>query len=263
MNAWLSLFSPKRIWKGMRWLFSSEKLDYADVPASDRKRSIQFYWKYLFYAESLDESGEPEIHRPSFFSWLFSAEPIDGGVIDIEANAAPLSNYFRTKGRSPMEHAKHLVRAILLILVVLCILELFRQSMRPESYGQSGPFREVAMKEKTALPIVYQDKQLCISCHESKAKTVLASKHGVIDCQICHAPLGRHAAEGAKPEEKNEDMAIDRSPELCLRCHQKLTARPEAIKQIDFSKHMIDNELKEELVPGLCLECHSSHEPDL
>ncbi len=135
-----------------------------------------------------------------------------------------------------MTHAKHIVRAILLIMLCVGCFEIFRQWMRPESFGELGHFRANAIRDMEELPINYFSGDACNSpsCHESQSKSVKGGKHATIDCQMCHGPLDNHA-DG---EKKLADMPVDHSPDLCLRCHELLPARPVTIKQIDFAEHM-------------------------
>lgn len=160
-----------------------------------------------------------------------------------------------------MIHAKHLIRALLLVSVCLAGAEVFRQTMKPESFGELGHFRADAISDMMQQSIVYEDKSACATdhCHADVAQTVAGNKHQSIDCQMCHAPLGNHA----DATQKTADMIVNRSPELCLRCHEFLTARPETIKQIVFSEHTNELGLPDVRSEGLCLDCHASHEPGL
>ena len=160
-----------------------------------------------------------------------------------------------------MEHAKHIIRALLLIIVVFVCAEVFRQSMIPTGYGEPGHYQAVAISQVQETSIHYVDSRTCASasCHEAEASEVLGDKHASIDCQICHAPLGDHANN----DEKLADMTMDRNPALCLRCHERLEARPETLKQISFAEHMEELDMPVSRDEGLCLECHSAHSPEI
>ena len=158
-----------------------------------------------------------------------------------------------------MEHAKHLVRAFLLILVFSSGFEIFRQSMRPPSFGELGHFRADVIQESQQLPIVYGDFQECGACHKEQMTTLQQSKHGAINCQLCHAPLSLHA----NAKDKIAEMPGNRSAALCLRCHEALLARPETIRQINLAKHMEDQEIKDIEKDGVCIQCHTAHQPDI
>jgi nitrate reductase cytochrome c-type subunit len=54
-------------------------------------------------------------------------------------------------------------------------------------------------------------------------------------------------------------MPINRSTALCLRCHQRLTARPKEFPQIDSPAHVTDKGA--EFAADICLECHDAHNP--
>lgn len=158
-----------------------------------------------------------------------------------------------------MKHAKHLVRVFLLLIVVFSCLEIVRQSVRPATFGELGHFRAAAIDDAKAEPVIYGDVSECASCHEEHVKSLAGSKHSTINCQLCHAPLSTHAAKG----EKIADMPINQQAALCLRCHELLPARPADMAQINLAQHMKDQEIKDIDEPGVCLQCHDVHEPDL
>jgi hypothetical protein len=54
-------------------------------------------------------------------------------------------------------------------------------------------------------------------------------------------------------------MEINRSFDFCMRCHQKLPARPGSFPQISAVDHLA--EFKMELKDTVCLVCHSPHDP--
>jgi len=158
-----------------------------------------------------------------------------------------------------MEHAKHLIRAVLLILAAAAATVVFLQMMRPASFGALGHFRANAIQDAQAFPAVYGEVQECASCHKEQAETVSKAKHSVINCQMCHGPLSAHADKG----QKIADMPIDRYASLCLRCHESLPARPESMKQINLAEHSKNQEIEDIHAEGVCLQCHTVHEPDI
>lgn len=158
-----------------------------------------------------------------------------------------------------MEHAKHLVRAVLLILVVSAGFEIFRQTMKPASFGIMGHFRADAIAEAQAQPVLLGDSTQCASCHDDVFQVVQAGKHGKIDCQLCHAPVQHHIEN----DEKIAEMPQNRSAFLCFKCHEKLDGRPPSIQQIDISQHMEEQEITDLRQEGVCLDCHAVHEPNL
>ncbi len=158
-----------------------------------------------------------------------------------------------------MKHAKHIIRALLLIIVIFVFAELSRQFMRPESFGEREYYWAIALQEAMEKPARHADRALCGSaeCHADIAETHGEGTHTVIDCQICHALLENHGDRDRDPTV----MPIDRSPDLCLRCHERLAARPSTFKQIGFIEHMRELEMPEVREEGLCVECHDPHGP--
>jgi predicted CXXCH cytochrome family protein len=92
--------------------------------------------------------------------------------------------------------------------------------------------------------------EYCGECHEKIVKVRSAKLHGIIACENCHGPAYTHP-------EKPEKLVIDRSRELCLRCHTSLpytTSERKRIPGIDPKEHN----------PGIeCVKCHDAHNPKL
>jgi predicted CXXCH cytochrome family protein len=159
------------------------------------------------------------------------------------------------EGTSPLAHAKHVVRAALILLVFLVVLVLGRSAFVPPSWGEYGSYRASSVPELMAKPVIHGGRTACASCHPDEHDTVLGGGHARVQCEICHAPLAVHAAN----EEKIADMPVRRAAELCLGCHQRLAARPRAFPQIEPATHLEENGAE----PGqeACVECHDPHEP--
>jgi len=104
--------------------------------------------------------------------------------------------------------------------------------------------------EWKAFKVKYQGKEYCGECHDEKYESNMASKHRVIQCENCHGPAIDHP-------ENPEKLAINRSRELCIRCHALLpypSSQRAEINGIDPSEHNPEEN---------CSECHDPHEPDL
>ena len=98
--------------------------------------------------------------------------------------------------------------------------------------------------------VSYRGKEYCGECHDEQSEANLASYHRPIQCENCHGPAMDH------PEEP-EALAIDRSRELCLRCHSFLPypgSQRMDIRGVDPGEHNPESE---------CIECHNPHNPDL
>lgn len=104
--------------------------------------------------------------------------------------------------------------------------------------------------------VKYQGRKYCEDCHEDQVNMIKASKHAMIQCENCHGPAIEHP-------ENPEKLTIDKSRDLCLRCHAKLPYRPATyamlptgpieLKMQDGEEHNTDYE---------CVECHDVHKTD-
>ena len=80
------------------------------------------------------------------------------------------------------------------------------------------------------FPIKHRGREFCSQCHAELAEKVKGSGHKNVQCESCHAQFN--------PEKKGHpinlkedfgyllDIGIDRSRDLCKRCHTKLPYRP-------------------------------------
>jgi predicted CXXCH cytochrome family protein len=102
--------------------------------------------------------------------------------------------------------------------------------------------------------VKYKGSEYCGECHDDKNETINASKHARIQCENCHGPALDH------PDDP-EMLAIDRSRELCLRCHAKLPYRPKVYAGLKTGPIPFKMQDPEEHNPGEeCVECHDVHE---
>jgi hypothetical protein len=154
-----------------------------------------------------------------------------------------------------MEHAKHIIRAVLLLLVSTAVFVVVRHFAIPESYGAHGPYRFDSVAEFAAQSPVHGPPGACTDCHDDEAETVSGGKHGSVSCEVCHAPLGNHVRDG----EKFADMPARRSYTLCGLCHRRLAARPKDFPQVVLMDHV--REKGGDMSETACLECHDAHNP--
>ena len=152
-----------------------------------------------------------------------------------------------------MEHARHVFRAILVLVVVIAAVSLGRGFLRPRSFGLFGPYRfdNVAEQANVRLPR-HGGAVSCGACHEKRLQAEQAGAHKTVSCEVCHAPLRAHAVDGKKVA----DMPVDRSFTLCARCHRRIVGRPAGFPQVDLEQHV-----QGKLEGGVCLECHDPHSP--
>jgi len=150
----------------------------------------------------------------------------------------------------------HVWRPLFVVIGIVVLILLARAFYVPDdfvthergymySYNRSGN-----VDEWKAFAIKYQGSEYCQGCHEDKTESLAASPHKMIPCENCHG-----AALGHPDEVKT--LAIDRSRNLCLRCHAALTTPGSGrsdIPGIDAQQHNADIE---------CSDCHNPHNPNL
>lgn len=154
-----------------------------------------------------------------------------------------------------MEHAKHIIRAVLLLVLAVVLFVLVRHVMIPKSFGDYGHYRYDSIAEYAALEAMHGAPDACIDCHDEEADARAAGKHAAVSCEVCHAPLATHVSN----DEKVAPMAVRRSTELCGWCHEKLVARPVTMPQVHMINHVIEKD--GDLTESACLECHNAHNP--
>ena len=152
-----------------------------------------------------------------------------------------------------MEHARHVFRAALLLVVVVTVVILGRALLVPHTYGMYGAYRFANVAEQASIrKPVHAGPQACAQCHPAIALKRSQGAHRNVSCEVCHAPLAVHVADGTPVG----DMPIDRSFTLCARCHRRILGRPARFPQVVLEQH----------VPGpvegkVCLDCHDPHSP--
>lgn len=154
-----------------------------------------------------------------------------------------------------MEHTKHVIRAVLLLVLFAIVFVLVRHFAIPETFGEHGHFRTASVVDHAAPPPVHGALGACGECHDEEGEAVTTGKHSTVSCEVCHAPLARHVVN----DEKIADMPVHRTVRLCGRCHEKLVARPPTFPQVDLVSHVTENQ--GEMSEAACLECHDAHNP--
>jgi hypothetical protein len=154
-----------------------------------------------------------------------------------------------------MEHARHVFRVALVLIVALAAVLIGRGFLVPRSYGTFGAYRADNVAEQMrARPPAHQGAASCTPCHKAKAAAITAGRHRSVSCEVCHAPLLRHVA-GGKVTAK---MPVDNTFTLCARCHRRTQGRPEKVPQVVLEQHVTAK-----LEGAVCLECHDPHSPKL
>lgn len=150
----------------------------------------------------------------------------------------------------------HVLRPLWVVIGIVSLVLLVRHFLVPVDFGIHGRnftygFHRLSnITEWQILPAQYQGNASCPDCHDIQSQENQASRHRSIQCENCHGPALDHPG-------KVKLLPIDRTRELCLRCHAHLpypnTLRA-SLKGIDPETHN----------PGTpCVECHNPHLPDL
>jgi len=143
----------------------------------------------------------------------------------------------------------HLIRPAIVLLAGLGLFMVIRGAVVPKGFGQYGPFRPGALAEIRQHPIAYAGQGTCAVCHDDEAKVRASGKHAHVACEICHGPLAKHADDPAANIPKLPVVAT-----LCVRCHEKDTAKPKTFPQVVTAEHS----------GGMaCNDCHKPHNPRL
>lgn len=149
----------------------------------------------------------------------------------------------------------HVLRPLWVALGIVGLVLLLRQFMVPDDFGIHGRsftygFHRLSnIEEWRAVPVKYRGKAGCQECHQAEASAAGTSPHRDIQCENCHGPAMAHPDSPAA-------LSINRSRELCLRCHARLpypTTLRGTLNGIDPATHYSDT---------LCSECHNPHKPD-
>ncbi len=151
---------------------------------------------------------------------------------------------------------KHVWRPLYVVLGLIGCILVFRMFYIPDDFGTHdrgytfGYHRLSNEQEWKEYPAKYKGTEYCKDCHSEKVESVAGSQHAMISCENCHGAAFGHPEEPAK-------LTIDRSRDLCIRCHSALympTSGRNDIPGIDPAQHNVDSE---------CSECHNPHNPSL
>lgn len=154
-----------------------------------------------------------------------------------------------------MEHAKHVIRAVLLLALSTVAFILVRHFAIPQTFGMYGHYRFDSVAEHAGSTPVYGDVQTCAECHGEETEIKAEGKHASVSCEVCHGPLGMHV----QGDQKVAAMPVPQSPTFCGRCHQRLVARPKDFPQLVFRNHVVEK--GQTMNADVCKECHDAHNP--
>ena len=150
----------------------------------------------------------------------------------------------------------HVWRPLYVVLGLVVVILLARLFIVPDDFGiqdrgyMYGFHRLGNEQEWKDFPAKYQSTAYCNECHDDKVATLEASPHGMIPCENCHGAAFDHP-------ENPEKLPIDRSRDLCIRCHAQLYTPSSGRSDIPGIDPIQHNEGME------CSECHNPHNPNL
>jgi hypothetical protein len=154
-----------------------------------------------------------------------------------------------------MEHARHVFRIALVLVVILVVVLVFRGFLVPKSYGLYGPYRyDNVVQQMNVRKPAHAGPAACGECHDGEFKKRAAGSHKTVSCEVCHGPLAFHV----KDDGSVEPPTVDRSYTLCARCHRKIDGRPVKFPQVVLEEHV-----PVPLEGKVCLGCHDPHSPKL
>jgi uncharacterized CHY-type Zn-finger protein len=148
---------------------------------------------------------------------------------------------------SKFKDAGHLVRLAVAFVCVLVFFILLRAHFVPKSFGEYGHYRGDALAELSSKPISYAGHQACADCHSDVVSLKTSGKHAGVNCESCHGPLAKHAADPGSVVPVLPDTAV-----ICARCHEANIAKPKDFPQVVSAEHSGG---------ALCKNCHQPHSP--
>jgi predicted CXXCH cytochrome family protein len=142
------------------------------------------------------------------------------------------------------------------VIALVVFILLFRMVYVPDDFGTQdrgytfGYHRLSNEQEWKDYPAKYKGTEYCNECHDDKVEEVGASSHEMINCENCHGAAFDHP-------DNPELLTVDRSRDLCIRCHAALympSSDRNDIPGINPADHNVGEE---------CSDCHNPHNPSL
>jgi len=156
----------------------------------------------------------------------------------------------------------HPFRFLLLVIAVAAFILIVRAIIVPSDFKvHNGDYkyqyyRTGNVEEWKNFEVKYQGREYCQDCHPEEYEKIVNSKHAMNQCENCHGPAYNH------PDEV-EKLTIDRSRDLCLRCHAELSYRPNSYAELPSGPIELIMQNPEEHNPGEeCVLCHDPHAAD-
>lgn len=154
----------------------------------------------------------------------------------------------------------HVWRPLFVVIVLIVCVLLGRKWYLPSDFGVHargytfGYHRLSNEQEWKQFPPKFRNNDdsnsYCLDCHSDQVELLTASLHQMIPCENCHTAAREHP-------ELPEKLPIDRSRELCLRCHSKLVMPSSGRNEIPG---IVPDDHNEGMA---CTDCHNPHKPSL
>jgi len=147
----------------------------------------------------------------------------------------------------------HVWRPLFVALGIVALILILRVFLVPSDFGihergyMYGWYRKSNEAEWQKVTVKYKNSEACKECHEHNYNDIKESPHTNIGCENCHGPMGN-------PEDPI-GLKIDRSRQLCLRCHLRLPYAASdrgGLRGINPDTHNSGAE---------CVMCHVPHNP--
>jgi len=150
----------------------------------------------------------------------------------------------------------HVLRPLWVAIGAVALVLIVRHLMVPADFGVHGKnftygfHRQGSIADWQDVGVKYKGKEICKECHEDKCTDNASAKHSRLECENCHGPAMNHPEDPAK-------LVIDRSRDLCLRCHASLPYPNNPRGRIPGIDPVTHNPGQE------CSACHNPHKPNL
>ena len=141
-----------------------------------------------------------------------------------------------------MKMPPQVFRLVLLTFAIVVSYLFARTLLTPQSFGEYGFYRGVALAELSSKTPVFAGKEAYGAHQPEILKTLLEGAHKTVSCESCHGAVNA--------EDLHRKPAI-LGDKVCMRCHVADPARPAWFKQIVVIDHYEDQ----------CMECHEPHQP--
>lgn len=166
----------------------------------------------------------------------------------------------------------HAWRPVIVVIGIIAFILVARVILVPSDFKvHNGDYkyqwyRSDAVDDWKAFPVGHRGRDFCKQCHSDKIEIVAEAGHAKVQCENCHVLYEVEAEQKGHPIdlkadfEYQLDIGINRSRELCKRCHAQLPYRPEIYSGFETGPiqfKMIDPEKHN---PGIeCSMCHDVH----